>query len=121
MVSTQRNKDVVMYFKNLFGLDKLNWGFQMKLANSLLSKYNFNEIKYALDYYKNNGMKLNSLGFLTYKNNMKDPTSLYNAEKNITGGDGSGDRNWKRITKNCQTYNGEKSAEYLFAEPNETD
>lgn len=117
-MENQHKKDLINYLIISFDVKNVNWAFQMKLANALLSKYNFNEIKYALDYYKDKGEKLTSLGFLSYKNNMKDPVSLYHAEMHSRG-DNSGDRNWNRIKQNSKTYNGEKSAEYLFAKPDE--
>ena len=116
------SKDLVIYFKNLFDLNEdFNWAFQTKLANALLSKFTYSEIKYALDYYKGKGDKLTSLGFLTYKNNMKDPTSLYHAEKNSTRGDNSGDRNWARIRQNSKTNYREDYPIDLFKEPDEAD
>ena len=97
------NKDLIIYLINSFDVKNVNWAFQMKLANALLSKYNFNEIKYALDYYKDKGEKLTSLGFLSYKNNMKDPVSLYHAELHTSEiKKGDKDRNKKRIEKSKQ-------------------
>lgn len=114
-------KDVVIYLNSVFDLDSINWAQQMRLAKSLLSKYNYNEIKYAIDYYKNRGDVLSSLGFLTYKMNMKDPVSLYHAEANVTGDDNSGNRNRERIRKNSQTYNRAEYPIALFEESNEAD
>lgn len=121
MEKSPLSKDLVVYLKNVFDLDKINWAFQIRLANSLLSKYDFNQVKYAIDYYKSIGNQLTSLGFLTYKSNMKDPISLYNAEKNITGGDDSGYRNWTRIEQNSKTNYGTQYPVNLFEESNEAD
>ena len=114
-------KELVGYLVHLFDVKKVNWGLQMKLAKSLLTKYNFNEIIYALDYYKNKGEKIYSLGFLLYKNNMKDPVSLYHAEKNVQEDNNSSDRNWERIKQNRKT---ECRTDYpcsLFEEPASVD
>ena len=112
--TNQQPKDLVSYLVYVFDLGKVNWAFQMKLAKTILSKYSFGEIKYAIDYYKSRGEDIYSLGFLTHKNNMKDPLSMYTAEKNAQESDDSGKRNWARIEQNRKTVGGEDSAEHLF-------
>lgn len=108
-------KDVVSYFVIAFSVDKVNWGLQMKQAKSLLSKYTGNQIKYAIDYYKDRGEMLYSLGYLLFKDNMKNPLSLYHAEMNMQEGGESGERNRQRVIRQAvQTKYGTESVSYLF-------
>ena len=115
------SKEIVSYLVNSFGLKDVNWGFQMKLAKSLLTQYSYMEIIYALNYYKNKGIQIYSLGFLTYKMNMKDPCSMYLAEKNMNEGGNSGERNLERIRQNNQTKHRTEYPIHLFEEPDEDD
>ena len=110
-------KDLVAYMVRLYDLKGINWGFQIKLAKSLLSKYSYPELIYALNYYKGMGESLYSLGFLSHKNNMNDPLSMYKAELNTQESGDSGERNRNRIKQNRKTFSGKDSAEYLFTAP----
>lgn len=92
-------KEIVVYFSNLLDVSNINWPMQIKLAQKLKEKYDDQEIKYAIDYYKDIGCGMYSLGWLLYKDNMKIPCSLYHAEKNMQKGENSGERNWNRINK----------------------
>ena len=113
------SKDIVTYYIQTFNVQSVNWPLQMRLAKTLLKKYNYNEIKYAIDYYKGKGMEVVSLGFLTYKTNMKDPVSLYHAEANVIEGGDSGDRNWTRIAKNSKAQYGAEYPVDLFEKSNQ--
>lgn len=115
------SKEIVSYLINSFGLKSVNWGFQMKLAKSLLTQYSYMEIIYAINYYKDKGIQISSLGFLTYKMNMKDPCSMYLAEKNMNEGGNSGERNLERIRQNNQTKHRTQYPINLFEEYNEND
>lgn len=110
-------KEIVGYFSNLFDIKDINWPLQMRLAQRLKEKYKDQEIKYAINYYKDVGCEMYSLGWLLYKNNMKIPCSLYQAEINMQKGEDSGERNWNRI--NQQNSKAERRTEYpcyLFEE-----
>ena len=114
-------KDIVVYLVHTFELSDVNWALQMRLAKNLLKKYKYGEIKYAIDYYKTRGDSVRSLGFLSYKFNMKDPVSLYHAESNVMEGDNSADRNWARIRQNSQTHDRTVYPINLFEESDEND
>lgn len=92
-------KEIVVYFINTYHLQNINWPLQIKLAQQLQSKYKGQEIKYAINYYKDIGREMYSLGWLLYKDNMRIPLSLYHAEINMQKGEDSGERNWNRINQ----------------------
>ena len=110
-----------MKTKDFFGLlekdNKVNWAHQTKLLKKLMGKFSDGEIIYAINYWKKKGLPIKSYGFLTYNNftNMKEPASLYKAEKanTIQGGDSS-ERNKLRVEHNSETYSGIKSYFDLF-------
>lgn len=116
-----QHKDLVSYMCTTFGLTSINWAMQMRNAKLLLSKFTYNEVIYALNHYKNNGVEISSLGFLTYKNFklMAEPVSLFHAEINLQESDKSGERNRNKIERIRKTECGKNDFEYLFAESNE--
>jgi hypothetical protein len=52
---------------------------------------------------------------------MKDPSSLYNAERYIEEGDNSGERNRQRIAINREAGYRTECPEYLFTQSDEDD
>ena len=114
-------KDIVAYLRRMFALTNINWSRQMLFAKQLLEKYKANEIKYAIDYYKEQGVNVYSLGFLLYQNNMNKPMSMYTAERHIQVQENadSGERNHNKIRQHSETKRGTEYPCYLFAETGE--
>lgn len=110
------NKELVKYLAASFEIPNLNWSLQVKLAKTLLNDYKWEELIYALNYYKNKGINIYSLGFLLHKNNMKEPISMYYAETHTNNDGKSGERNRKRIELQ-QTQYREEYPRSLFTEP----
>ena len=81
-------KDIVAYMCKTFALTDIDWSRQMLFAKKLLTKYNGSEIKYAIDYYKEKGKDVYSLGFLMYGSNMKKPISIINSSFTSNGENG---------------------------------
>lgn len=109
-------KDIIVKFIRLFDVSEINWAQQVKICKKLLEDYTDTQIIYALNYYKNNGKKLYSLGFLL--NRMREPMMQLSAEKHLQS-DGNGnskERNWKRIEQNSKTERRTEYPEYLFTE-----
>ena len=112
--------------KDFFGLlekdNNMNFAVQTKLLKKLRGKFTDSDIIYAINYWKSKGLPIKSYGFLTYNNftNMKEPASLYKAEKanTIQGGDSS-ERNKLRVEHNSEAYSGIKSYFDLFETPGE--
>lgn len=114
-------RDIVAYMCKTFALTDIDWSRQMIFAKKLLTKYNGSEIKYAIDYYKEKGKDVYSLGFLMYGSNMKKPISMYTAEKHIQmqeNGD-SGERNRNKVRQYSEAKCGTEYPCYLFAETGE--
>ena len=112
-------KEIVAYFKRVFALDSINYPLQMRNANALLKKYTSLEIKYAIDYYKEKGQEVFSLGWLLYRDNMKYPVSQYHAEINTQGGEDSGERNKQRVEQYSKAKCRKNDIGYLFEETRE--
>lgn len=85
----------------------------MKLLNSLLVRFSEEEIRYAINYYVQQGVEMYSLGYLLHANHMEKPVSLYHAEQNTTS-EGSGERNRKRMELNHKAQRRTDAPEYLF-------
>ena len=110
--------------KDFFGLleknNNMNFAVQTKLLKKLRGKFTDSEIIYAINYWKRKGLPIKSYGFLTYNNftNMKEPASLYKAEKanTIQGGDSS-ERNKLRVEHNSKTECREEYYYDLFEAP----
>lgn len=102
----------------LYGVTNIKWVVQIQLAKKLLSRYSFNEIDYALRYYKSKGVQLYSLGYLLATDVMKDAVDLYKAEQTICLQDGnSGDRNKQKcIRKDNETNIGKEHYFNMFEE-----
>lgn len=109
-------KSLVARMMELFNLQSVTWAQQIILAKRLLKKYSYEEIEYALEYYHDKGVALYSLGLLLYKDNMRNPVSLYKAEQNSQNSEESGERNRKRIQQLQQTEYGTSYPCYLFTE-----
>ena len=109
-------KELVKYLATSFNISNLNWSLQVKLAKTLLEKYKWSELVYAINYYKNKGANIYSLGFLLYGNNMKEPISMYYAETHTENDGKSGERNRKRIELQ-QAQHREEYPRSLFTEP----
>lgn len=90
-------RELVIYLVSTFNITNVNWSLQVKLAKTLLAEYSWNEVTYAINYYKNKGIDVYSLGYLLHGNNMKEPMSMYYAECHAQESDKSGERNRKRI------------------------
>ena len=94
--------------QDLIGLccgQNVNWAQQMSQLNKLLKNYTYEEVEYAINYYKKQGIELTSIGYFVYSGfkNMKVPVSLLQAEKQIAemnGGGNSSDRNKQRVREN---------------------
>ena len=111
-------KKLIKFFCDLFELPSVNWAVQTKLAKKLLDKHSYDELCYALEYYKSKGVAMYSLGYLTAKDALSAPLDLYKAEKafNLQDGD-SGERNKQRcIRKDNETNFGEEYYFDLFKE-----
>lgn len=96
-------KEVVVFMATLNDVKVENWSLQIRNAKKLMEQYTWNEIKYALEYYRSIGVFIYSLGFLLMKNNMKHPLSMYTAESQALESENSGERNWTRIRQNSET------------------
>ena len=114
-------KDITAYFIQQFALSGVNWARQASLAKKLLKLYNGTEIKYAIDYYKNNGTEVYSLGFLLYGSNMEAPMKQLTAEKHINKQEcvDSGERNRNKIRQYSEAQRREEYPLYLFTESRE--
>ena len=108
-------KEIVSYFLMCYSLKNMDWGKQMRLAQSMLKKYTGREIIFALNYYKDLGNCLYSLGWLT-TGRMSTAITALSALENGQEGD-SGERNRQRAKQNSEAKLREDSIEYLFAEP----
>ena len=107
-------KEIVIYCCKLFDVSDINWAQQILITKKLLEDYTDTQIIYALDYYKNKGKDIYSMGFL--KGRMKDPISMLNAENTAQGSEGSGERNQNRIRNLRSSEYRAEYPEYLFAE-----
>ena len=106
-------RQLVIKMAEAFNIQNVNWSKSMSQMKRLLEKFTPEEIEYAIDYYKNKGVEVYSVGF--FSGNMGDPCSLLKAEKHSLRG-GSCERNWKRIIQNDSAKRRKDYPEYLFAE-----
>ena len=90
----------------------------MQLAKKLLTSYTFEELEYALRYYKSKGVNMYSLAYLLAKDVMLDPIGLYKAQQVINLQDGSsGERNKQKcIRKDNETNFGKEHYFNMFEE-----
>lgn len=87
-------KRLINLLVELFEATNIRWGVQVPVAKKLLTLYSFEELDYALHYYKARGVNMYSLAYLLAKDVMVNPVSLYKAEQAINLQDGnSGQRN----------------------------
>lgn len=112
-------KDIVDYFRGLFGVSEINWPQQIRIVKKLLEDYSDTQIIYALNYYKNKGVNVYSIGYL--KGRMKDPMSMLTAEKHVQRNEGSGRRNQERIGKLRSAEYRAEYPQHLFTESGEDD
>ena len=112
-------KDIVDYFRKLFRVSDINWAQQVQIVKKLQEDYSDTQIIYALNYYRNKGENVYSIGFL--KGRMKDPISMQNAERATQRSAGSGERNQNRIRNLRSSKYRAEYPEYLFAEAGEVD
>lgn len=112
-------KDIVSYMGKTFAVSEINWAQQITLTKNLLKKYTPEEIIYALNYHKQKGVKMYSIGFLF--RNMTDPIKEMKATKNIIKDDKSGERNKERVRRLRQTKYRAEYPEHLFTESGEDD
>lgn len=110
-------KQVVSEMKRVFDVKRINYPVQMKLAKNLLNKYKHNEISFALQYVKDSGKDIYSLGYLTDKT-MREAIKAMNIEEKEDDGN-SGERNKRRIENKQLIYKTKYREDYplsLFAE-----
>lgn len=108
-------KDIVVRMVDIFKPKEVNWSQQIRIANKLLEKYTEEQIIYAMKYYQAQSVNMYSLGWLSYKDNMKAPLSMLQAEKNRIG-DGFEERNNIKLRQLRKTECREDYPLSLFAE-----
>ena len=109
------HKTLVTYWLDKFSPASVNWAQQMMLAKKLLERHTLAELMYAIDYFKNNGTDMYSLGYLT-ELKLKYPLSQYKAEQYSQEELNSGERNRMRIEQNNISEYRTDSVSYLFEE-----
>lgn len=112
------HKRLINLFITIFEVSNIRWAAQVPVAKKLLALYNFEELDYALRYYKLRGVNMYSLAYLLAKDVMVNPVSLYKAEQVISLQDGnSGQRNNDKCArKNNETNFGKEHYFDLFEE-----
>lgn len=111
-------KRIINLFVILFEVNTIRWAVQVPVAKKLLTLYSFEELDYALRYYKARSVNMYSLAYLLAKDVMVNPVSLYKAEQVINLQDGnSGQRNNDKCTrKDNETNFGKEHYFDLFEE-----
>ena len=54
-------RELVIYLVSTFNITNVNWSLQVKLAKTLLTEYSWNEVTYAINYYKNKKLKMKNI------------------------------------------------------------
>lgn len=99
-----------------FDVKNINWSAQMVIVKKLLNSYSKEEILYAIDYYKQKGVNMYSIGYLFSA--MKDPVDECKAKREVNLWSGnSGERNQRRLAENNQTRSRKKYSFDLYEEP----
>ena len=112
-----KSSEIFKHFAECFGIEHIDFKKQGSLLKRLKQKYSDEEIIYALDYYKKQGVSLYSLGYLLYGNNMIMPCTEYHAKEVVAKQDGTAEsRNMQRIRQNSQAYYRKESYLDLFKE-----
>lgn len=113
-----KSRDLVLHWIELYNVEDIDWKKEMSIAKKLLSKYSDEDISYVLQYYKDRGNYIYSLGFFVFKNYkfMSDPIKERKAELNCKGDDDSGERNRRKLEQNNKTNNRTKLDFSMFEE-----
>ena len=102
------------------GSRNINWSHQQKLLTLLLKQFSEEEIIFAINFWRSQGVDIKSLGFLTYNNfvKMSLPIQALEAKKYTKKkeGEDSFERNKRKIEQANKTNNRKKSYWSAFEE-----
>ena len=99
-------------------IEKINYPAQMTILKNLLTKYTNLQIRYAIDYYRNKGVRIYSFGYL--KTGMKEALMAMETEvATATQVGDSSERNQRKFRKDNETFGREEHYSDLFKEPDE--